>query len=161
MSDGAQTIRYGMFIMPFHDPAKPPGQCYDEDLELIVRAEELGFGEFWIGEHHTMKYENIVMPEIFIARALGQTSRIRMGPAPVCLNQHHPAHVAGGLPSLAPLSRGRLTLCFGGGSVTADQELFGAEPKNASEMVEEATDMILKLWASEPPYEIEGKYWKV
>src|SRR6516165_2213945 len=65
MSDGVQPIRYGMFIMPFHDPAKPLGQCYDEDLELIIRAEELGFGEFWIGEHHTMKYENIVMPEIF------------------------------------------------------------------------------------------------
>ena len=43
-------------------------QSDDEDLELIVRAEELGFSEFWIGEHHTMKYENIVMPEIFIAR---------------------------------------------------------------------------------------------
>src|SRR6266571_2853716 len=62
MSDGVQTIRHGMFIMPFHPPAKPLAQCYDEDLELIVRAEELGFSEFWIGEHHTMKYENIVMP---------------------------------------------------------------------------------------------------
>ena len=72
-------IRHGMFIMPFHPPEKPPSQCYDEDLELIVRAEELGFTEFWIGEHHTMKYENIVMPEIFIARALGETSTIRLG----------------------------------------------------------------------------------
>ena len=97
MSERVQAIRHGMFIMPFHDPAKPLGQCFDEDLELIVRAEELGFSEFWIGEHHTMKYENIVMPEIFIARALGETSRIRLGPAPVCLNQHHPAHVAGRL----------------------------------------------------------------
>src|SRR5437764_11951079 len=94
MSDGVQVIRHGMFIMPFHPPAKPLAQCYDEDLELIVRAEEFGFSEFWIGEHHTMKYENIVMPEIFIARALGETKRIRMGPAPVCLNQHPPAHVA-------------------------------------------------------------------
>ncbi len=161
MSDGVQAIRSGMFIMPFHDPAKPPGQCYDEDLELIVRAEELGFGEFWIGEHHTMKYENIVMPEIFIARALGQTHRIRLGPAPVCLNQHHPAHVACRLAFLDHLSKGRLNLCFGAGSVTADQELYGAEPKNASAMVDEALDMILRLWASEPPYEIEGRFWKI
>ena len=42
MSDRVQAIRYGMFIMPFHDPAKPLAQCYDEDLELIVRAEEMG-----------------------------------------------------------------------------------------------------------------------
>src|SRR5437764_15394310 len=28
-------------------------------------------------------------------------------------------------------------------------------------MVDEALDMILKLWSSEPPYEIEGKFWKI
>src|SRR3990172_7958581 len=94
MSPDAETIRYGMFIMPFHPPEKPTAQCYDEDLELIVEAEQLGFSEFWIGEHHTMKYENIVMPEMFIARALGDTTRIRMSGAPSCLNQHHPAHLA-------------------------------------------------------------------
>ena len=150
-----------MFIMPFHDPAKPAAQCYDEDLELIVRAEELGFTEFWIGEHHTMKYENIVMPEIFIARALGETKTIRMGPAPVCLQQHHPAHVACRLAFLDHLSKGRLNLCFGAGSVTADQELYGVEPKNAAEMVDEAIEIILQLWSSDPPYEFDGKYWKI
>src|SRR6476620_7403600 len=140
-----QRIEYGMFIMPFHDPGKPPAQCYEEDLELVVRAEELGFGEFWIGEHHTMKYENIVMPEIFIARALGETHRIRLGPAPVCLNQHHPAHVACRLAFLDHLSKGRLNLCFGAGSVTADQELYGIEPKLAAAMVEEGIAAILHL----------------
>jgi alkanesulfonate monooxygenase SsuD/methylene tetrahydromethanopterin reductase-like flavin-dependent oxidoreductase (luciferase family) len=161
MADHMQPIRYGMFIMPFHPPSKPRAQCYDEDLELIVRAEELGFTEFWIGEHHTMKYENIVMPEIFIARALSETQRIRMGPAPVCLNQHHPAHVASRLAFLDHLSRGRLNLCFGPGSVTADQELYGAEPKNAAAMTDEAIGMILQLWGSAPPYHIPGKYWSI
>jgi alkanesulfonate monooxygenase SsuD/methylene tetrahydromethanopterin reductase-like flavin-dependent oxidoreductase (luciferase family) len=156
-----QPIRYGMFIMPFHDPSKPLAQGYDEDLELIIKAEELGFSEFWIGEHHTMKYETIVMPEIFIGRALGQTKHIRMGAAPVCLQQHHPAHVACRLAFLDHLSKGRLNLCFGPGSVSTDQELYGIDPKNASEMVDEAMAIILKLWASEPPYEISGKYWKV
>jgi alkanesulfonate monooxygenase SsuD/methylene tetrahydromethanopterin reductase-like flavin-dependent oxidoreductase (luciferase family) len=161
MSDKVKAIRHGMFIMPYHDPAKPLAQCCDEDLELIVRAEELGFGELWIGEHHTMKYEPIVMPEIFIARALGATHRIRLGPAPVCLNQHYPAHVACRIAFLDHLSKGRLNLCFGAGSVTADQELYGAEPKNAAAMVDEAIDMILRLWSSDPPYEIEGKFWKI
>ena len=95
MSEHIDQITSGVFIMPFHDPAKPLAQCFDEDLELIIRADELGFDEFWIGEHHTMKYEPIVMPEIFIGRALGETENIRMGPCPACLQQHHPAHVAG------------------------------------------------------------------
>ena len=74
---------YGMFIMPFHPPTKPLAKSYEEDLELIVIAERLGFKEFWIGEHHTMKYENVVMPELLIARALAETSSIRFGCAHV------------------------------------------------------------------------------
>ncbi|MBI4552134.1 MAG: LLM class flavin-dependent oxidoreductase [Candidatus Latescibacteria bacterium] len=153
-------MQYGMFIMPFHDPAKPLAQCYDEDLELIVLAEELGFTEFWIGEHHTMKYENIVMPEIFIGKALAMTKRIRMGPAPVCLQQHHPAHVASRLAFLDHLSHGRLNICFGPGSVTADMELYGVDPKNNPAMVEEAADIILQLWSQDPPYHVDGQFWK-
>jgi alkanesulfonate monooxygenase SsuD/methylene tetrahydromethanopterin reductase-like flavin-dependent oxidoreductase (luciferase family) len=160
MPDSLTHIDYGMFIMPFHAPEKPLAQGYDEDLELIVLAEELGFTEFWIGEHHTMKYETIVMPEIFIARALGETSRIRLGPAPVCLNQHHPAHVASRLAFLDHLSKGRLNLCFGNGSVTADQELYGVEPKDGGRMALEAIDVILDLWSHGPPYEHNGEFWK-
>ena len=155
MNEANHAIDYGMFIMPYHPPTKPLAQCFDEDLELIVKAEQLGFSDFWIGEHHTMKYEPIVMPEIFIGRALGETTSIRMGPAPVCLNQHHPAHVASRLAFLDHLSHGRLNLCFGPGSVTTEMELYGHEPKDAGPMALEAAEMILKLWQSEPPYEIE------
>jgi alkanesulfonate monooxygenase SsuD/methylene tetrahydromethanopterin reductase-like flavin-dependent oxidoreductase (luciferase family) len=161
MKEKVSPMRYGMFIMPYHDLSKPLAQCLDEDLELVVRAEELGFSEFWIGEHHTMKYEPIVMPEIFIGRALGDTEEIRLGAAPVCLNQHHPASIAGRLAFLDHLSKGRLNLCFGASSVTADHELYGTDPKNSPEMVEEAIDMILKLWSSDPPYELRGKYWNI
>ena len=161
MSEHVDRIGSGVFIMPFHDPAKPLDQCFDEDLELIIRADELGFDEFWIGEHHTMKYEPIVMPEIFIARALGETQNIRLGPAPVCLQQHHPAHVASRLAFLDHLAKGRLNLCFGPGSVTSDQELYGVDPKDGGAMSFEAADMIFKLWSGEPPYELEGKYWTI
>ncbi len=67
-----KPINYGMFIMPFHPPDKPLSRCFDEDIELVVLAEELGFDEFWIGEHHTMRYESIVVPEVFIGRLLGE-----------------------------------------------------------------------------------------
>ena len=45
MNSSTQPIKYGMFIMPFHPPEKPLAQGYDEDLELVVQAEELGFSE--------------------------------------------------------------------------------------------------------------------
>ena len=154
-----QPIDYGMFIMPFHYNDKPLAQCLDEDLELIVKAEELGFSEFWVGEHHAIKCE-FMMPEIFIGRAIGETSRIRLGPAPICLPQHHPARAANQLAFLDHLSKGRLNLAFGPGSAMCDLELFGLSPKNAPEMTEEAMNIILQLWSTDPPYEVNGKYWQ-
>ncbi len=155
-----EPIKYGMFIMPFHPPDKPLSLCYEEDVELVVRAEELGFSEFWIGEHHTMKYESIVVPEVFIGRVLGETQKIRLGAAPVCLNLHHPAYVATRLAFLDHLCKGRLNLCFGPSSVTTDQELYGLDPKKGSAMSLEAIDVILKLWRSDPPYEHRGEFWQ-
>ncbi len=38
----SSPIKYGMFIMPYHHPTKPLSQGYEEDIELVVRAEELG-----------------------------------------------------------------------------------------------------------------------
>jgi alkanesulfonate monooxygenase SsuD/methylene tetrahydromethanopterin reductase-like flavin-dependent oxidoreductase (luciferase family) len=150
-----------MFLMPVHNPAKPLAQCLDEDLELVVKCEELGFDEFWVGEHHSSTVENIVMPEIFIARALGLTRRIRLGPAPVCLQYHHPVHVANRLALLDHLSHGRLNLCFGPGAIPTDMEVYGIDPKDAAARVGEAIDHILRIWAGDPPYELDGQFWKV
>ena len=36
-------IKSGIFIMPYHDPAKPLAQSYDEGMELVIRADELEF----------------------------------------------------------------------------------------------------------------------
>lgn len=154
------ALRYGMFLMPVHDPAKPLAQCYDEDLELVCRCEELRFDEFWVGEHHSSRLENIVSPEIFIGKALGMTERIRLGPAPVCLQYHHPVDVANRLAFLDHLSHGRLNVCFGPGAVPTDLELHGVDATESGRMVAEAVDAILKLWTSDPPYGFEGAFWK-
>ena len=155
------ALQYGMFVMPVHDPAKPLAQCYDEDLELALKCEELGFRDFWVGEHHSSTYENIVMPEIFLGKVLGLTKSIRIGAAPVCLQYHHPAHVAGRLAFLDHLSHGRLNVCFGPGAIPSDMELYGVDPKETGARVAEAIDMILAIWTGDPPYEIDGRFWKV
>ena len=159
MSQNSRPLRLGMFVMPIHDPNKPLAQCFDEDLELAVRCDELGFDDFWVGEHHSSTYENIVMPEIFIAKALGLTRSIRMGPAPVCLQYHHPVHVAGRLAFLDHLSHGRLNVCFGPGAIPTDLEVFGVDPKQAGRIAVDAINIIMKIWTSDPPYDIQGEFW--
>lgn len=160
MTTNGQPIKSGIFIMPFHPLDKPLAQGYEEDIELAVRADRLGFDEFWIGEHHTMRYETVVVPEVFIARVLGETENIRLGPAPICVNLHHPAYLATRLAFLDHLSNGRLNLCLGPSGVSTDYELYGQHPKDGGHMTIEAIDAILKLWASDPPYEHEGRFWQ-
>jgi alkanesulfonate monooxygenase SsuD/methylene tetrahydromethanopterin reductase-like flavin-dependent oxidoreductase (luciferase family) len=58
------------------------------------------------------------------------------------------------------LSKGRLNLCFGNGSVTTDQELYSADPKNGGRMVQESMDCILDLWSHDPPYSHKGEFWQ-
>lgn len=157
----AHPLRLGMFVMPIHDPAKPLSQCIDEDLELAVRCEQFGFDDFWVGEHHSSSVENIVMPEIFLAKVLGLTNRIRIGPAPVCLQYHHPAHVAGRLAFLDHLSHGRLNVCFGPGAIPTDMEMFGAQPSETAARVAESIDIILRLWTGELPIDVRGRFWNV
>ena len=154
-------LQLGMFVMPIHDPTKPLAQCFDEDLELAIRCEELGYADFWVGEHHTSTCENIVMPEIFLGKVLGQTRSIRVGPAPVCLQYHNPVHVANRLAFLDHLSHGRLNVCFGPGAVPTDMEVYGADPKETGARVAEAIDFILKIWTSDPPYKIDGQFWSM
>jgi alkanesulfonate monooxygenase SsuD/methylene tetrahydromethanopterin reductase-like flavin-dependent oxidoreductase (luciferase family) len=156
-----QPLRLGMFVMPIHDPAKPLAQCIDEDLELAVQCEGLGFHDFWVGEHHSSSVENIVMPELFLAKLLGLTQGIRIGPAPVCLQYHHPAHVAGRLAFLDHLSHGRLNVCFGPGAIPTDMEVFGAQASESGARVAESIDMILRLWTGELPIDIEGRFWNL
>ena len=160
MTTNGQPIKSGIFIMPFHPPEKPLAQGYDEDIELAVLADELGFDEFWIGEHHTMRYETVVVPEVFIGRALGVTKRIRFGPAPICVNLHHPAYLATRLAFLDHLAHGRLNLCLGPSGTSTDYELYGQHPKDGGRMTIEAIDVMLKLWTSDPPYEHEGQFWQ-
>jgi alkanesulfonate monooxygenase SsuD/methylene tetrahydromethanopterin reductase-like flavin-dependent oxidoreductase (luciferase family) len=101
------------------------------------------------------------MPVIFLAKALGLTKTIRLGPAPVCLQYHHPVHVANRLAFFDHLSHGRLNVCFGPGAIPTDMEVYGVDPKDTAARVGEAADMILKIWTSDPPYEIPGRFWNV
>jgi len=154
-------IKSGIFIMPFHPPDKELSQCHDEDMELLIEADELGIDEFWVGEHHTLSWEPIVSPEMFIAAGFRQTKDIRIGPAPLLLNFHHPAQVANRLSFLDHFSHGRLNVAFGHGGAPSDFEMYGLERSEMQKMAEESIRIILEMWEKEPPYEISGNYWNV
>ena len=98
-------MKLGTFMMPLHPPEKDRTLGFEEDIEFVVRADELGFTEAWIGQHHTLAWEPIPSNDVFIANVLPRTKNIRLGSGVSILPQHHPVNVRGaaGLsgPSLA------------------------------------------------------------
>ena len=38
-------MKLGLFCMPLHQPGRLHAETYDEDLEMIARADKLGFSE--------------------------------------------------------------------------------------------------------------------
>ena len=77
-------MRLGAVLMPSHPPERDIQQGQAWDLEEIVRLDALGFDEAWVGEHFTAAWEPCPAPDLLIARALGSTGRIRLGPLGTC-----------------------------------------------------------------------------
>ena len=156
-------MKLGTFMMPLHPPQKPRTECFDEDTDFVIFAEELGFTEVWCGHHITLMWEPIPSNDVFLANLIARTKKIKLGVGVSILPQHHPANVASRVALLDHLSHGRVYWGFGQGGVPTDWELFGlpADPKVQSEMTREAYDIVLKLWTEDPPYQVDGKYWKV
>ena len=49
----SQKMRFGSFIVPFHDFKENPTLALGRDLELVEHLEKLDFHEAWFGEHHS------------------------------------------------------------------------------------------------------------
>src|SRR5215218_4209732 len=89
-----RPLRFGIFMAPFHAVGQNPTLALERDLELIVRLDELGYDEAWIGEHHSAGFEIIASPEVFIATAAERTRHIRLGTGVSSLPYHHPFMLA-------------------------------------------------------------------
>ncbi|MSP67563.1 MAG: LLM class flavin-dependent oxidoreductase, partial [Alphaproteobacteria bacterium] len=159
---GTTAMKVGMFAMPMHDPVRPYLQTLREDQEAVRLADRLGYSEFWVGEHFTSKAEQITSPLIFLATMIAETKQIKFGTGVINLPQAHPAVVAGYVALFDQLAEGRFLFGIGPGGLHCDFELFKlTDHAQRPRMMYEGIDMILKMWASDPPYRLSGEFWDV
>jgi alkanesulfonate monooxygenase SsuD/methylene tetrahydromethanopterin reductase-like flavin-dependent oxidoreductase (luciferase family) len=154
-------MELGFFTMPIHPPGRKLAETLEEDRELVLLADRLGFTEGYIGEHITDAAENITSPLIFIAWLLRETRRIRLGTGTVNLPNHHPAMVAAEVALVDHMSKGRFLFGISPGGLPSDAEVFGNLDQDRTAMFVEAIDHILAIWNGTPPYELKGRFWNV
>src|SRR5436190_14940673 len=144
-----RPLRFGIFMAPFHPAGQNPTLALERDLELLVRLDELGYDEAWIGEHHSAGLEIIASPEVFIAAAAQRTRHIRLGTGVSSLPYHHPLILADRMVLLDHLTRGRVMFGVGPGQLTSDAKMLGIDPGEQRPRMEESLEVITALLRGE------------
>ncbi|MCW3009186.1 MAG: class flavin-dependent oxidoreductase [Solirubrobacterales bacterium] len=153
------TLRFGIFLPPYHRTEQNPTVAIHRDLELIEMWDDLGFDEVWVGEHHSGGMELIASPEQFLAAAAMRTRRIRLGTGVVSLPYHHPFMVAQRLVLLDHLSQGRAMLGVGPGALPLDATMLGIDQAQTRPRMHESLAAIMALLEAEEPISIETDWF--
>ena len=158
-------MRFGIFSNGFR-PHTSAARTYDEDLFEIALADELGFTEAYISEHHGEPpyigaVDTIPDPELMMCKAAALTKRIRMGSAVKLIHLHHPLDVAIRSAVTSHMLGGRYIFGFGTGFPTP---LFcnerGLSYEDRHERLAESLEFIFKCWSSDAPFDWSGKHWQ-
>ena len=142
-------VKFGGFLAPHHPIGEHPMLQLRSDIAFAKRLDELGFDEFWVGEHHSTGWEVIASPELFLAAVAEQTHRIRLGTGVVSLPYHHPFNVAQRMVQLDHMSGGRVIFGSGPGALPSDAYMLGIDPMVQRDRQDEAIGVIKRLFAGE------------
>jgi alkanesulfonate monooxygenase SsuD/methylene tetrahydromethanopterin reductase-like flavin-dependent oxidoreductase (luciferase family) len=154
-------MKLGFFTMPIHPLNKDWRKSLREDREAFILADKLGFTEGYVGEHSTDKAENITSCTMFIASLIDATKTIKLGTGTINMPNNHPAGVAANIAMLDHMLDGRFIFGISPGGLLSDAEAFGNLDADRNAMFLEAINSVLAIWAGAPPYNIDGKYWKI
>lgn len=154
-------MKLGFFTMPIHPVDKDWRKSLHEDRAAFLLADELGFTEAYVGEHTTDAAENITHCISFIAWIAAATKQIKLGTGTVNLPNTHPAAVAAQVAMLDHMLDGRFIFGISPGGLATDAEVFGSLNADRPGMFLEGINTVLKIWESEAPYNIEGKFWNI
>lgn len=154
-------MKLSFFTMPIHPLGKPFAQSLKEDREAFILADKLGYAEAYCGEHTTDQAEIITSTVAFLASLAYETKNIVLGTGTVNLPNSHPARVAAEVAMLDHMLEGRFNFGISPGGLLSDAEVFGNLDKNRNDMFVECIDMVLQIWAGEPPYDLEGEHFSV
>jgi limonene 1,2-monooxygenase len=142
-------LKFGAFLAPHHPIGEHPMLQLRSDLKFAQQLDELGFDEFWVGEHHSTGWEVIASPELFLAAAAERTRRIRLGTGVISLPYHHPFNVAQRMVQLDHMSGGRVIFGSGPGALPSDAFMLGIDPMVQRDRQDEAIGVIKRLFAGE------------
>ena len=145
---------------PFQGNDVDWNSLYKETLDQCELADQIGFDNLWLVEHHfLMGFSGSPCPEVLFGALSQRTKNIRIGFGVSILPNHHPVRIAERVAMVDQLTDGRVE--FGTGRSNAyEQTGQGIDPRETRDRWDEAITMIPQIWQSDE-FSWEGKFWQV
>ncbi|HLJ43646.1 MAG TPA: LLM class flavin-dependent oxidoreductase, partial [Candidatus Binataceae bacterium] len=154
-------MKFGLFFqLPCAATQSQPVR-YQQTIEQIVLADQLGFDVAWMAELHFFRNFSIMPSPLMVAVAVAQhTRRIRLGTAVTLLPFHHPMRAAEEAATADLLTGGRLEYGVGRGTIAVHFQGFGVARDESRERFEEALEIIVGAWTAER-VTYKGRFYQV
>jgi F420-dependent oxidoreductase-like protein len=142
----------------------------DSLMNLVTRAETLGLDSFWVMDHfHQIPLvgkpdEPMLESWTTISVLAGVTSKIRLGTMMTGIIYRHPSILAKIGATLDVLSKGRLFMGIGAAWNEEESSAYGVPFPSIKERfvrLEEAIQIIRKMWTDETSTSFNGKYYQI
>jgi luciferase family oxidoreductase group 1 len=154
------VLTFGTFLLMQSPSARPASEVYARAIELAQAADELGFRNVWVAEHHFSTYGYIGRPAQLATYIAAKTSRIRVGTAVIVVPLHHPLVIAEEIATLDQLAHGRVDIGLGRGYQQYEFERLGLDLSTARDRWAESVDIILRALSGEP-FSYDGMFFKI
>src|SRR5579859_5696538 len=144
-------VRFGLWY-DFRNPAQwrqPYTQLYGEILDQVAWAENNGFDDCWLSEHHFI--EDGYLPSMLPAAAAiaARTKRIRIPLGVLLVPFHNPVRLAEDIAVVDAISGGRFELGVGVGFKHEEFEGFGIPFKERGARTNQSLQIIRRLLSGE------------
>ena len=154
-------MNFGLFcLMTQRDSSQTIAQIYDENLQLVKLAEDIGFEIAWFAEHHFSNYSMCPSPHIMAGYLAGQTKRIKLGAAILVLPLYQPVRMLEEIGMVDILSGGRTVIGIGAGYQDFEFKRFGVKLEDNWAMTHEMLD-IIELAYTRPSFAYQGKHYQL
>src|SRR5437763_262776 len=157
-----RLMQFGWLTLALSPSPSEDAARIDQLIEQACAAERLGFSDIWLTEHY-FTGESVYNDSLMFAAALAmKTEKARIGFAVVQMPFHHPVRLAVQLALLDNLSKGRIDVGIGKGTVYNEYEFVGhgLRSDDSRERMEEALEILERLWGG-CPVTYSGKYFQV
>jgi alkanesulfonate monooxygenase SsuD/methylene tetrahydromethanopterin reductase-like flavin-dependent oxidoreductase (luciferase family) len=155
-----QTSSWATLPNSYFDP-ELGSDLYNEYLDILERADRLGFEYIAVNEHHQTCYGLMPAPNIIAAALARRTSRAKIAILGNAINlRDHPLRVAEEVAMLDVITRGRIVSGFVRG-IGAEFASFSLRPTTARDRFYEALDLIVRAWTEPGPFAFEGTHYSV